>query len=294
MATATRKKSPAYEAGVREGAALKKRGSKGAKVEIEISPENEEEMESPENEEEMDSAKGRKRDGSYGKKLMDAPCTCGKKRGKAKCDGSCGKKMDRNDALTPQEYLVACELGIQGRSRSYIRARLDATERLDKKCGASGIPDHKKCKVGGGSAGPSAAGKPGKGGSGLGTALALGLGAAALGVGGNAVKNALENQEEKKGALKRINRLRQKGERGRRVARSLMTEYAASTSQSAARQRREVRNRKSLPPARSPQQGSPSESAPRGGRRVRRQGKVIRLNSLYADGFAFDPSVLAI
>ena len=30
----------------------------------------------------------------------------------------------KNDALTPQEYLKACDLGIQNRSRIYIRARL--------------------------------------------------------------------------------------------------------------------------------------------------------------------------
>lgn len=85
--------------------------------------------------------------GMYGKKPMDGEgCNCGKR--KAKCDGSCGKKMDRNDALTPQEYLDACELGIQGRSRTYIRARLDTSSRVDKKCGASGIPDNKECRVG--------------------------------------------------------------------------------------------------------------------------------------------------
>jgi hypothetical protein len=56
--------------------------------------------------------------------------------------------MDRNDALTPQEYLAACDLGIQGRSRSYIRARLDAAARLDLKCGNSSISEGEKCHVG--------------------------------------------------------------------------------------------------------------------------------------------------
>jgi hypothetical protein len=85
--------------------------------------------------------------GMYGKKPMDGEgCNCGKR--KAKCDGSCGKKMDRNDALTPQEYLAACDLGIQGRSRSYIRARLDAAERLDLKCGKGSISEGEKCHVG--------------------------------------------------------------------------------------------------------------------------------------------------
>jgi hypothetical protein len=83
---------------------------------------------------------------------MDGDCGCG--GGKAKkctCDGGCGgyaKKMDRSDALTPQEYLAACDLGIQGRSRSYIRARLDAAERLDLKCGNGSISQGEKCHKG--------------------------------------------------------------------------------------------------------------------------------------------------
>ena len=83
---------------------------------------------------------------------MDGDCGCG--GGKAKkctCDGGCGgyaKKMDRSDALTPQEYLAACDLGIQGCSRAYIRARLDATERLDLKCGKGSISEGEKCHVG--------------------------------------------------------------------------------------------------------------------------------------------------
>jgi hypothetical protein len=85
--------------------------------------------------------------GMYGKKPMDGEgCNCGKR--KAKCDGSCAKKMDRNDALTPQEYLAACDLGIQGRSRSYIRARLDAAQRLDLKCGNGSISEGEKCTKG--------------------------------------------------------------------------------------------------------------------------------------------------
>lgn len=82
---------------------------------------------------------------------MDGDCSCGGRKGKASCDGGCGgyaKKMDRNDALTPQEYLAACELGIQGRSRPYIRARLDATERLDLKCGNGSISEGEKCTKG--------------------------------------------------------------------------------------------------------------------------------------------------
>jgi len=87
--------------------------------------------------------------GMYGKKPMDGEgCGCGGRKGKGKCDGNCGKKMDRNDALTPQEYLAACDLGIQGRSRSYIRARLDAAERLDLKCGKGAISQGEKCTKG--------------------------------------------------------------------------------------------------------------------------------------------------
>lgn len=103
------------------------------------------------------SAKGAKNT----KAPMDGDCGCGGKKG-ASCDGNCGgyaKKMGRNDALTPQEYLAACELGIQGRSRSYIRARLDAAERLDLKCGKGSISQGEKCTKGAATKaqGPSAA-----------------------------------------------------------------------------------------------------------------------------------------
>jgi hypothetical protein len=91
------------------------------------------------------SAKGAKNT----KAPMDGDCGCGGKKG-ASCDGNCGSyaKKDRNDSLTPQEYLTACELGIQNRSRTYIRARLDATERLDLKCGKGSISEGEKCHVG--------------------------------------------------------------------------------------------------------------------------------------------------
>jgi hypothetical protein len=71
------------------------------------------------------------------------PCSC-----KAKKDGGCGSYGKRGDALTPQEYLAACDLGIQDRSRIYIRARLDATERLDLKCGNGSISEGEKCSKG--------------------------------------------------------------------------------------------------------------------------------------------------
>lgn len=103
---------------------------------------------------------------------MDSDCGCGGKKG-ASCDGNCGgyaKKMDRNDALTPQEYLAACDLGIQGRSRSYIRARLDAVERLDLKCGKGTISQGEKCGKGAASRaqGPSAAVRVGQAAKGAG------------------------------------------------------------------------------------------------------------------------------
>jgi hypothetical protein len=173
------------------------------------------------------SAKGAKQTkapmdgGMYGKKPMDGEgCNCGKR--KAKCDGSCGKKMDRNDALTPQEYLAACDLGVQNRPRSYIRARLDAAERIDQKCGASGIADNKKCRIGSG-------GAPGQGGSMeqraltasksvksnnvLGTLAAAGVIGGAIGV-----ANHIETQERKgkkaKEVIKKIKDIKFKANSG--------------------------------------------------------------------------------
>ena len=150
---AVAKKSSVY----REGRADKNKPS----IETEIKPKGEEEegMEG----EEMDAAKSHSRkrsakgakqtkapmDGMYSKKPMDGEgCGCMGKGRKGKCDGNCGKKMDRADALTPQEYLAACDFGIQGRSRSYIRARLDAAERLDLKCGNGAISEGEKCTKG--------------------------------------------------------------------------------------------------------------------------------------------------
>lgn len=155
-ATTARKGSAAYEKGIREGQAMASRARRSTAPEPE---ETEEEGE----EEEMDmastsrkrSAKGAKNTkapmdgGMYGKKPMDAECGCKGKKG-AKCDGNCGGAMrKRGDAaLTPHEYLNACDLGIQDRSRSYIRARLDAAERLDLKCGKGSISKGEKCTKG--------------------------------------------------------------------------------------------------------------------------------------------------
>jgi Skp family chaperone for outer membrane proteins len=78
------------------------------------------------------------------------PCSC-----KAKKDGGCGSYGKRGDALTPKEYLAACDLGIQDRSRPYIRARLDtamnltpSTVRADLKCGKGSISEGEKCSKG--------------------------------------------------------------------------------------------------------------------------------------------------
>lgn len=113
-----------------------------------------------------------------------AACATGKACGGAKADGDCD--MKRGDALTPWEYLDACELGIQGRSRAYIRARLDAEQRLDAgvKCGGGYIAQGKKCKAGAGGAAPAGGGNAPKKGGGLKT-LAKVAGAAAL-IGGAA------------------------------------------------------------------------------------------------------------
>ena len=103
---------------------------------------------------------------------------------------ACGKKMDKkggkdcgcehkNDSLTPQEYIAACNLGIQDRSRIYIRARLDAEQRDDagpgtgKKCGNSHIPRGATCQKNGGGGGGASKPKPKK--IGLGNQLRTGL-----------------------------------------------------------------------------------------------------------------------
>jgi hypothetical protein len=209
-ATTARKGSAAYEKGIREGRAM---SAKSRTPEPEEAEEEEEEGE----EEEMDmastsrkrSAKGAKNTkapmdgGMYGKKPMDAECGCKGKKG-AKCDGNCGGSMrKRGDAaLTPHEYLNACDLGIQDRSRSYIRARLDAAERLDLKCGKGSISEGEKCTKGAAQkADPSAKSGAMQGGSkvrGLKTAAKI-AGAAAL-IGGAAYlqQTALRNTLERR------------------------------------------------------------------------------------------------
>lgn len=168
MRTSTKERKPMS---YREGSE-KSGKTRDADVEIEIKtgskkkgPEGEveePEKEGPE-EEEMDSSAGRRPRGSRkrsakGAKNTKAPmdaegsCSCGKKGkacscGKAMKDAGCGMKK-RNDALTAPEYLAACELGIQDRSRTYIRARLDTAHRFDLKCGKGAISQGEKCTKG--------------------------------------------------------------------------------------------------------------------------------------------------
>jgi hypothetical protein len=143
-------KSAAYEKGIREGRAMAARSRNPEASEPE-EEEEEEEMDMAANHSRKRSAKGAKHTkpakdgGMYGKKPMDAECGCGRK---GKCDGNCGSMRKRSDSLTPLEYLDACELGIQDRSTAYIRARLDAAERLDLKCGKGSISEGEKCTKG--------------------------------------------------------------------------------------------------------------------------------------------------
>lgn len=163
----------------REGSAKSKR-KRDLEIEIKAGKESEETSD-PEGEEEMDASstsRSRKRSARGAKRTaapMDAEggC-CNERKGKGKCsacasgkpcsgksqpmaDASCNTK--RGDALSAQDYLAACDLGIQDRSRPYIRARLDAMNALtpatvqirnDKRCGNSNIPDNKKCNAGAG------------------------------------------------------------------------------------------------------------------------------------------------
>jgi len=151
-------KSAAYEKGIREGRAMAARSRNTEASEPEEAEEMEMDMAASHSRKR--SAKGAKNTkpakdgGMYGKKPMDAECGCMSKGRKGKCDGSCGKSMKdggymkKMDSLTPQEYLTACELGIQDRSTAYIRARLDAAERLDLKCGKGAISEGEKCTKG--------------------------------------------------------------------------------------------------------------------------------------------------
>jgi hypothetical protein len=90
---------------------------------------------------------GGKKDGdtSRGPGELYAPSTAPIRQKNAR-DGSCG--MRRGDSLTVHEYLAACDLGIQNQPSSYIRARHDAAERRDLKCGRGAIRQGQKCTKG--------------------------------------------------------------------------------------------------------------------------------------------------
>lgn len=114
-------------------------------------------------------------------------CGCGAKKGaKCTCDGGCGYSKKMDSALTPQEYLAACDIGIQGRSRSYIRARLDTAARLDLKCGKGSIRPGQKCTKGAATTAPSIREHVAKG-AGAGAALFGSLGAASGAIAGAAL-----------------------------------------------------------------------------------------------------------
>jgi hypothetical protein len=81
--------------------------------------------------------RGRKavKDGSCSACAAGKPCS-GKKDGDTSAGPgelyNPGRKNPRmnNDALSPQEYLDACDLGIQNESKAYIRARLDTEDAI--------------------------------------------------------------------------------------------------------------------------------------------------------------------
>ena len=287
-ATTARKGSAAYEKGIREGQAMASRARRSTAPEPE---ETEEEGE----EEEMDmastsrkrSAKGAKNtkapmDGAYGKKPMDAECGCSGKKG-GKCDGSCGGAMrKRGDAaLTPHEYLGACDLGIQDRSRSYIRARLDAAERLDLKCGKGAISKGEKCTKGAATTvDPKAPGK----GKGMGTALKVAAGVALVGAaaygakkyGPKAIRNAkavtIKTKRNIKSSFQKAVREQMKKE-GVTPAQWAEWRKSAPKSGSTAAERESFKDYfyKNTPGARRP-----------------------KSDSVYASGFTLDTSALAI
>lgn len=254
-------------------------------------PEETEELENEEEEMDMASTTNRKRSpkgakntkapmdgGMYGKKPMDAECGCKGKKG-AKCDGNCGGAMHKRGdaALTPHEYLSACDLGIQDRSRSYIRARLDAAERLDLKCGKGSISKGEKCSKGAATTvDPKAPG--------MGTALKVAAGVALVGAaaygakkyGPKAIRNA------KAGMLKTKRSLQQTT---RETMRSQMKKEGATPAQWA----------------------EWSKSAPKSGATPAEREKFkdffykntpgarrSKADSVYASGFPLDSAALAI
>jgi hypothetical protein len=132
------------------------------------------------------------------------PCT-----GKTMKDAGCSK---RGDALTPQEYLAACDLGIQGQPRSYIRSRLDMAQRLDLKCGNGAISQGEKCHKGSATKTSETSKRSQRRRSNLVKAVALGAGAAGAAIRvNNAARNIASNRRINTRTLKGIKNLKAKG-----------------------------------------------------------------------------------
>lgn len=155
-------------------------------------------------------AKGSEKTGPAMKDAASGGCGCSGKAGT--CDGNCSGKAGakRGDALTAPEYLAACDLGIQDRSRTYIRARLDAAAaRQDLKCGRGSISKGEKCTKGAAQAvqaGPSGAGRPGKFGKQSAGRVAQVVGIAGqLGTLGGALKAATTGDTKKFARLMQAN-----------------------------------------------------------------------------------------
>lgn len=121
---------------------------------------------------------GELREGAEDSPRGRQPGCGGKCSGKKRCDKcKSSSRLTRGDALTPLEYLSACELGIQRNDSNYVRGYLRTRQiREDKKCGKSGIADNKKCNKGGGTIGAGTASIVGK----VAFAAGAGVGAVAL------------------------------------------------------------------------------------------------------------------
>jgi len=163
---------------------------------------------------------------------MDAEsCACGAGKGKkCSCDGGCGSYKKMDSALTPHEYLDACELGIQDRSRSYIRTHLvtmdSALLRTDKKCGNSSIPDNKQCRAGGGGTLRRVA---------TGAAIAGGVAAAAYGA--SRMRRGGARALAPSGGVSSLTRGNSLGNRARRAAYGASTRVRSAAGSAASRVR---------------------------------------------------------
>lgn len=284
------KKRPAMESEPGEGKAH----------EMKESPE-EEVREGSESEEGHYGKTNRKRSTKGAKKTkapMDSDCGCGGGKGKpCTCkDSGCGdyKKMD--SALTPQEYLAACDLGIQGCSRSYIRARLDAAERLDKKCGASGIAENKKCKVGGESAASGLRGLA------VAAGATLAIGGAAAGIA--AAHTAHKKAKRQKATLQAIKDYRNAGNvvraEGRQTAKYMRSASAAGLVSGSTAKGAEMMAQAHEEATRSVQRSNRRQAQsivreassyfPKSAARKRRASR----SDVYADGFSYDAAIFDI